>query len=47
MNEKGEFLPAASLPSIDPALLSHQKVLEEIVARRDTAMASKINENNS
>lgn len=44
MNEREEFLPTSSLPIIDPALISQQRALEEIVARRDTAMAIKINE---
>lgn len=44
MNEPGEFLPSSSLPPIDPSVVSYQQRLEEIVARRDSAMASKINQ---
>lgn len=44
MDERGEFLPQPSLPVIDPSLIERQKTLEEIVARRDTEMAKKINE---
>ena len=44
MDERGEFLPTASLPVVDPTLIDQQKYLEEIIARRDTAMARKINE---